>query len=68
MHENLTLRNNLFQEGCLATILIFRKYNNSHSSEEVKKIAKKVSNRAMYRFIKEELNRRKAVEENYDLN
>jgi len=34
----------------------------------VKKIAKKVSNRAMYRFIKEELNRRKAVEENYDIN
>jgi hypothetical protein len=34
----------------------------------VKKIAKKVSNRAMYRFIKEESNRRKAVEENYSFN
>jgi DNA-directed RNA polymerase specialized sigma subunit len=61
-------KDDLFQEGCLATIMMFRKYGNSQNKEAIEKIAKKVSNRAMYRFIKRELDRRKVEEEIHDLN
>jgi DNA-directed RNA polymerase specialized sigma subunit len=61
-------KDDLFQEGCLAAIIILRKYGNNQNQATVEKIVKKVVSRVMYRLIKEEIARREHEGTIYDFN